>query len=547
MPKQSPLSWLALAAFIGGCGVLAAFAWYHVQAPPEPVPTIEKRSHPATRLVDQPSQIGDGLYILGNMSPSAVYVVDSNEGLAMFDAGLDAEYQKLVDGLSLLQLDLKRLKLIFLTHAHGDHTMGAERLRNETGAKVYIGREDAEPLREGGPWEAIFSAFDMPDVTPHPVTVDGELVDGQVFTLGEARITALATPGHTYGSFCYLIEHRSQSALCSGDTVMTLAGAQGTYSTYLPPVYRGDANQYLATLKRLRELPKPDLVLPGHPNSDAVAQNPRLGVLQWEELLDRSIVEMERLTRRYAQDGADFLDGTPKQLAHGLYYLGDAGKNAAYALVSDQTTVLFDAASADDPPVFLAGAWEKLGIEPPPVAALLLTSCRADNVAGVEKLVAATSCRVIASPAGADALASKLPTIAISAIDDLPPIGLDELQAVATPGTDETAAAYDFRFGQTEVLVTGTLPIEISDVELRKMLSPPLRIAWDLADIEASLKTLTRFRPKLWLSAHPLHGRNANLYDEDWFVIVSKNRGLLRQLQQALKDSALSMPLRSPE
>src|SRR5262249_54257581 len=153
-------------------------------------------------------------------------------------------------------------------------SMGAERLRRETGCQVCIGREDAAPLREGGPREAIFSKFDMPDETIHLTTIDVELSDGQVLTLGEARITAIATPGHTRGSFCYLIEHRGQRSLATGDTVMSLSDGLGTYTTYLPPKYRGNVDDYLQSLWKLRRISAPDLVLPGHPSSDDAPQDP---------------------------------------------------------------------------------------------------------------------------------------------------------------------------------------------------------------------------------------------------------------------------------
>lgn len=527
MPNQSSLRVLYLVAFIAACSALSGAALYMVKRPRPTSNAAGVHDHQATRLVKQPSQIGDGLYVLGNLSPSVVYVVETSEGLAMIDAGTEADYQKLVDAISLLQLDLKRLKMIFLTHVHYDHTMSAERLRRETGAKVYIGREDAEPLREGGPPEAFFSTFNITDVTLHQSTVDGELVDGQVFTLGEARITAIATPGHTHGSFCYLIEHRNQRALCTGDTVMTLTDGQGTYSTYLPPLYRGDAEQYLATLKRLREMPKPDLVLPGHPASDKFAPNPRLSPAQWQELIDRSIAEMEQLTERYAQDGADFLDGTPKELTPGLFYLGNAGQYASYALVSEKTTALFGAASASDPTEFLSVAWKALELEPPPVAAVLLTSCKADHVVGLQKLVEETGCRVIASPAGAEALSRKLPDVSVSTLDDLPSLAAARLQMLATPGLDPTAAAYDFHWGEVEVVVTGSLPLDI-DAALREVSSPE-RIASSVPELKASHEALERLHPSLWLSAHPYRGRNANLYDDHWQKTVARSGDWIMQ------------------
>ena len=112
------------------------------------------------RLARNPAQITDGVYILGDMAPSAVYVVETSEGLALVDSGLDEEHDKLLQGLNRLGLDAGQVKMILLTHAHGDHTMGAVRLRDETGCRVYIGSGDAAPLRQGGPYEAIFSKFE---------------------------------------------------------------------------------------------------------------------------------------------------------------------------------------------------------------------------------------------------------------------------------------------------------------------------------------------------------------------------------------------------
>jgi hypothetical protein len=50
----------------------------------------------------------------------------------------------------------------------------------------------------------------------------------------------------------------------------------GTYSAYMPPRYRGDARAYAASLRALRALPVPDLVLPGHPRADRTPQPARL-------------------------------------------------------------------------------------------------------------------------------------------------------------------------------------------------------------------------------------------------------------------------------
>jgi glyoxylase-like metal-dependent hydrolase (beta-lactamase superfamily II) len=158
-------------------------------------------------------------------------------------------------------------------------------LRELTGARVYAGRGDAAVLRAGRPREAFFSTFEMPaEVQPGPTTVDVELSGGQVITVGDTRFQALDCPGHTPGSVCYLMERDGQRALFSGDVIWSLADVAqddspnarplGTYAAYLPPRYRGNVKDFLASLRRLRSMPAPNLLLPGHPHNDQEPQSP---------------------------------------------------------------------------------------------------------------------------------------------------------------------------------------------------------------------------------------------------------------------------------
>ena len=482
-----------------------------------------------SRLARVPAKVTDGVYILGDMIPSAVYVVETSEGLALIDSGLEEEHDKLVQGLSRLGLDAGRVKMILLTHAHGDHTMGAGKLRDETGCQVYIGAGDAGPVREGGPYEAIFSKFDMPGTRMHPITIDGELEDGQIFTLGDARITAIATPGHTPGSFCYLLAHRGHRVFFAGDTITTLSSGLGTYSAYLPPKYRGDAADYLRSLEKLRSLPGPDFVLPGHPWGE-MRQSPRLGESHWHALLDRGIEELQRLTERYARDGADFLDGTAKQLAEGVFYLGDCEGRTAYALVLDECCLLFDAVRGERPDEFVAAAWQELGLAPPAISAVLLTSCQADNVSGLGRLAAATGCRVVVSPVGVETARRLCPDeTEVLSIEELATLPCEGLEAFAAPGRDDTAAVYHFSAGDAQVLISADIPIEVMGTDLSDLFQELRNEVWEVDQFSSSLANLRAIRPNLWLSAWPRYGRNANLYDDYWLQTMLRNEQLLRR------------------
>jgi hypothetical protein len=104
----------------------------------------------------------------------------------------------------------------------------------------------------------------------------------------------------------------------------------GTYAAYLGPRGRGDAKAFLATLRRLRAMPVPGLVLPGHPSMARSPQSPTLSQQRWEALFDEGVSDMETLLALRERDGAGFLDGTARKLAPDLYYFGDFHGTAVY-------------------------------------------------------------------------------------------------------------------------------------------------------------------------------------------------------------------------
>ena len=129
---------------------------------------------------------------------------------------------------------------ILFTHGHPDHTGGAAALPALTGARMRGGAEDL-------------------------ITGAEALEDGQVILLGDLEITALATPGHSPGHFCFLCEGR----LVTGDILFCgKVGGTGTY-------FKGSsARQEYDSLHGLMKLPDETLVFPGHDYYGGEGQRP---------------------------------------------------------------------------------------------------------------------------------------------------------------------------------------------------------------------------------------------------------------------------------
>jgi glyoxylase-like metal-dependent hydrolase (beta-lactamase superfamily II) len=475
--------------------------------------------------------VASGVYLLGKSTPATVYAVDTSDGLVLIDSSIEANAATVTAQLQQLGLDITRLRAILLTHVHADHSLGAEGLRARTGARIYAGRGDCRPLRDGGPPEAFFCIFDMPEVTLHPTSVDVELVGGESLTFGEARFEVIATPGHTPGSVCYLLERPGLKCLFTGDLVLKLTrgseGNLGTYTTYLPPVYRGSAQDYLASLRRLRQLPVPDLILPGHPRRDVVPQSPHLSAERWHAVLDQGIAEMERLLARYQADGANFLDGHPRELLPGLHYLGNCGGRAVYAFHTPKGLFLSDAPGGDGLIEFLGRRFKELGWEGQKPAAVLLTSADPEATAGLAALVRRHGCRVVAPRGGLETVRPLCPAGTIlSAAENFGMADGFDVQTIPLGGRGRAPVAYQVRWAGKTVLLSGRIPTKLSLVESERLLSEVAPLSGSSEHYLKALDRLTAVHPALWLPAVPVYGQNANLYDDDWEKVLAQNRQL---------------------
>lgn len=131
---------------------------------------------------------------------------------------------------------------ILETHVHADHLSGAAYLKEQTGAKIAIGRGVAQ-LQER--FAALFG-LDASFPT-NGSQFDRLLDDEETFSVGSLQVRAMATPGHTEDSLTYVIG----DAAFVGDTLF--APDTGTARTDFPG---GDARTLYRSIQKLLSLPE---------------------------------------------------------------------------------------------------------------------------------------------------------------------------------------------------------------------------------------------------------------------------------------------------
>jgi glyoxylase-like metal-dependent hydrolase (beta-lactamase superfamily II) len=493
-----------------------------------------RRDLDVPRLGGSAVTLVSGVHYLGGLDPSAAYAVETSDGLVLVDAGLDDDAGRLRSQAAQLGLDWRKVRAVLLTHAHGDHSGGAAFLREATGAKIYAGKGDAPVLRSGGPREAFFSTFYMPDNTTHPTPVDVELSGGETLEFGDVRVKAVAAPGHTPGSICYLLERGNLRLFFAGDVISMLVGDNnphpmglrplGTYSAYLSPRYRGDGRTSLESLKMLRAMKAPDLVLPGHPHSDPTPESPRLSRQRWEAIMDQGIREMETLLGRYEADGRDFLDGNPKTLLPGLYYFGDFKGTAVYGLVAGSKFIVIDAPGGSGLVEFLKARQKQLGLPTADPAAVLLTSCNPNETAGLSALVEQSHCQVVAPKAGLQAVKELCPPgTTVLTMDELVKADWFKVTPIPLRGRGVAPVAYVVPWAGKTVLFSGRIPILFDQASMDGLSSDLSQSRATAMDYLVSINKLEGLKPDLWLPAVASDDQNANLYDDGWKYVIENN------------------------
>lgn len=150
-------------------------------------------------------EVEPGVFVTRTRGSANSYLVFAAAGsrAVLVDPGSLAGAGDLIRTLVAYGLRPGDLVAILLTHTHPDHAGAASRLREWSGAPVYVHPAELGRLRQGwGPplrWLGRLRLLPVPDAKP---LADGGSVPGF------EGLVAVHTPGHSPGHLCFLLRER---------------------------------------------------------------------------------------------------------------------------------------------------------------------------------------------------------------------------------------------------------------------------------------------------------------------------------------------------
>lgn len=216
-----------------------------------------------------PFPIFGNTYYVGARGLSSI-LITSPQGHVLIDGGLPESAPLIASNIVSLGFALDDVKLILNSHAHFDHAGGIAELARESGARVVMSPWSANAMRNGsgGPADPQFGALPNFPSFSHVQTVG----DGETIKLGELRLTAHFTGGHTPGGTTWTWksceDHRCADMVYADSlTAVSAPDFRFSASTRYPRVLQDFANSFRAIAAL-----DCDILLTPHPDASAFWQ-----------------------------------------------------------------------------------------------------------------------------------------------------------------------------------------------------------------------------------------------------------------------------------
>jgi metallo-beta-lactamase class B len=212
---------------------------------------LHPQADPTSRSWNQPVKpyriIGNVWYV--GASGVTSFLITTSDGHILVDSGFRETVPQIRQNVAQLGFKLADIKILLNSHAHYDHAGGLAELKELTGAKLMATEADADLLARGGK-----NDFQWGDKYAYkPVKADRVLRDGDRVELGDVRLTARLTPGHTKGSTTWTMKVNEEGK--QYDVVFSTSVSTPGYTLVNNEKYPNIVDDYRRTFQILKSLP----------------------------------------------------------------------------------------------------------------------------------------------------------------------------------------------------------------------------------------------------------------------------------------------------
>ena len=204
--------------------------------------------------------------------------------VALFDTGLNIpeSFSKLEESLRTIGKSIHDIDRIFITHSHADHCGMAGRIKDISGAIIYMSKISKQFIQRQKREKTViarinnfYSQHGLSERTINglirllagfkkvtaPFEIDICLEPGENLTIGDRKFEIISTPGHTSGHISFFF--REDRVLLSGDHVLP-----DITPNLSPDLFQPDfrpLKSFLDSLTLIQNLPV-EMVCPAHGN-----------------------------------------------------------------------------------------------------------------------------------------------------------------------------------------------------------------------------------------------------------------------------------------
>ncbi len=192
-------------------------------------------------------------YPLNEAGTNCYFVYDESKALIIDPSGEPEIIFEEIDNLNV------EVVAILLTHAHWDHIIALEEVKNRYDVDVYIGAEESDWLQHPEKNLSVRAPMHIGELS---FNIMPKVLDEGQYSIKGISFTVIKAPGHSPGSLSYLFS----DYIVSGDVLFE----RGIGRTDLPGSNHDDLMQSIQN--KLFTLPDHLTVYPGHGDSTTIGE-----------------------------------------------------------------------------------------------------------------------------------------------------------------------------------------------------------------------------------------------------------------------------------